>query len=46
MDAEFAFGTYGMRVHHDVPVARESYDGAVLAQPINSKPGLLGLLGI
>jgi len=33
MDAVFPYGTYGMRVHHNAPIACEPYDGALLTQP-------------
>jgi len=33
MAAVFPYGTYGMRMHHDVLVATEPYDGALLTQP-------------
>jgi len=33
MEAAFPFGTYGMRMHHRIPVVSEPYDGALLTQP-------------
>jgi len=33
LEAAFPFGTYGMRMHHGVPVVSEPYDGALLTQP-------------
>ena len=33
VEAVFPYGTYGMRVHHNAPIASEPYDGVLLTQP-------------
>jgi len=33
VEAVFPYGTYGMRVHHNAPIASEPYGGALLTQP-------------